>query len=574
MLVSDSALKEKLLGQNLLTQEKISFLTTQAKNEAKTFVDLLFEKEIVPDNTLGKVIAEILEVPFVKLSETTLKESLLRIVPFTVAAHQFIMPFNQEGKTLHVAMYEPLNLEMINFIEQKTGLSVKPYFATKKDIKSSLKIYNRDINEKFNNLLKSVLADPSKIESLKDAAKILDTVILFAYQNNSSDIHIEPQNGLLIVRYRIDGILHTITELPHEVEELLITRVKVLSNMRTDEHRAPQDGRFKIELEGTEITLRVSILPVYEGEKVVMRLLSSQKQELNLDTLGYSGNNLATIKSNIAKTHGMLLVTGPTGSGKTTTLYSILKMLNSPEVNISTIEDPIEYRLEGINQIQVNPKTNLTFANGLRSILRQDPDIVMVGEIRDEETAGIAINSALTGHLVLATLHTNNAATTLPRLLEMGVEAFLVTATTNAVIAQRLVRKICPHCKDEYEVKRQVLDDMSKTARIKYNILEVFDKTVTDNADLASRKTADGFILSKGKGCERCGNTGFSGRLSIAEVIDITEEMKGLILNNGNATEIENLAVKQGMIPMFCDGMIKVLRGSTTIEEVLRVMRE
>lgn len=574
MFISEELLKEKLCSQELITQEKFNLLSTQSKNEGKSLVEMLFEKEVISDDKLGKIIAEILNVPFVRLSETTLKENLLKIIPFTLASHQFIMPFNQEGKVLHVAMYDPLNREMINFIEQKTGMKVISYFTTKKDIKASLKIYNRDINEKFTNLLKSVLADPSKIESLKDAAKILDTIILFAYQNNASDIHIEPQNGLLVVRYRIDGILHTITELPHEVEELLITRIKVLANLRTDEHRAPQDGRFKIDLEGNEITLRISILPVYEGEKVVMRLLSSQKQELNLDTLGYSANNLSIIKSNIAKTHGMLLVTGPTGSGKTTTLYSVLKMLNSPEVNISTIEDPIEYRLEGINQIQVNPKTNLTFANGLRSILRQDPDIVMVGEIRDEETAGIAINSALTGHLVLATLHTNNAATTLPRMLEMGVEAFLVAATTNAVIAQRLVRKVCPHCKEEYSVTRISLDEMSKNARMKYNVVEVFDSVISTHPELADKKTADGFVIVKGKGCERCGNTGFSGRLSISEVIDITEELKGLILNNGNANEIEDLAVKQGMVPMFADGMIKVLQGSTTIEDVLRVMRE
>lgn len=570
----EEALKKLLIEKKILSESKVTLLAKQAKSEGKTFSDYLFEKEIVSDTDLGKMVATLMGVPFIKLSEVNIVESLLKIVPFAVASHQLIMPFNQTPGQIHLAMYKPDNREMISFLEQKTGLKVVPYFATKKDIKSSLKIYSSDINKKFNGLLKSVLADPSKIESLQDASKILDTVILFAYQNNASDIHIEPQKVGLMVRYRIDGILHTITELPHAVDELVISRIKVLANLRTDEHRAPQDGRFKIDLDGNEITLRVSILPVYEGEKVVMRLLSSQKQELNLDILGYTDKNLAIIKSNIAKTHGMLLVTGPTGSGKTTTLYSILKLLNSSEVNISTIEDPIEYRLDGTNQIQVNQKTNLTFANGLRSILRQDPDIVMVGEIRDEETASIAINAALTGHLVLATLHTNDAATTLPRLLEMGVEGFLIAATTNAVVAQRLVREICVHCKEEYKISRKVLEDMNTIARIKQNIVEVFDREIQNNPELGAKKTSDEFILTKGKGCDHCENTGFNGRLAIAEVIDISTGIKEVILNNGNATQIADLARKEGMVSMFEDGMIKVLKGLTTIEEILRVMRE
>jgi type IV pilus assembly protein PilB len=573
MAVSDAALKKELLEQKIIDAKKLKIFEDKAKNSNLTLQDVLFSNEVLPDEVLGKVIAGLLNVPFVRLAEVNVTESLLRIVPYTVAAHQFVLPFNQQADQLFVAMANPENKEFINFLEQKTGLKVVPYFATYKDIRASLKIYNRDVNEKFNQLLKSVMADTSKIESLKDAAKILDTIILFAYQNNASDVHIEPHTRDLFVRYRIDGILHTIAELPLAIKDLISTRVKVLANLRTDEHMAPQDGRFKIDLEGNEITMRVSVIPVYDGEKIVLRLLSSQKQALNLDILGYSPRNLEIIKNNILKTHGMILVTGPTGSGKTTTLYSVLKLLNSPEVNIATIEDPIEYRLEGVNQIQVNPKANLTFATGLRSILRQDPDIVMVGEIRDEETASIAINAALTGHLVLATLHTNDAATTLPRLLEMGVEGFLVAATTNAVVAQRLVRTVCQQCKEEYEVESGVLDEMSKKAGIKYNILESFDTLVQTFPELAAKKTAKGFILTKGKGCEHCSNTGFSGRLSISEVIDITDKVKDVILRNGNASEIEKIAEEEGMIPMFKDGLIKILKGTTTIEEVLRVMR-
>lgn len=574
LTVTDEALKKALIEKKLVDEKQLETLLAAAKTTKTSLQEVLFEREAVSDEVLGELIAELLRVPFVKLAKVTIPESLLRIVPYTVAAHQFVLPFEQKGEILSVAMYHPLNGELVNFISQKTGLKVAPFFATKKDIKAALKIYNRDINEKFNKLLKSVMADPSKIESLKDASKILDTIVLFAFQNNASDIHIEPQKDVLVVRYRIDGILHTIAELPIQIKDLISTRIKVLANLRTDEHMAPQDGRFKIELEGNDITMRVSILPIYDGEKTVLRLLSSQKQEMNLDSLGYNGRNLQIIKNNIEKTHGMLLVTGPTGSGKTTTLYSILKILSSPEVNIATIEDPIEYRMEGANQIQVNPKANLTFASGLRSILRQDPDIVMVGEIRDEETAGIAINAALTGHLVLATLHTNDASTTLPRLLEMGVEGFLVAATTNAVIAQRLVRRICQQCKEEYEISRDVLDEMSKKASIKYNLLDSFDKMIELYPELGIKKTEAGFLITKGKGCEHCSNTGFSGRVSIAEVIEVTRKIKDVILAGSNASQIEDAAKSEGMVPIFMDGVLKVLQGHTTIEEVLRVMRE
>jgi type II secretory ATPase GspE/PulE/Tfp pilus assembly ATPase PilB-like protein len=341
-----------------------------------------------------------------------------------------------------------------------------------------------------------------------------------------------------------------------------------LANLRTDEHRAAQDGRFKIEIENNEITLRVSIIPTYDGEKTVLRILASTNQELDLEALGYSGQNLQTIKRNILKTHGLILMTGPTGSGKTTTLYSILKLLNSPEVNISTIEDPIEYRLEGINQIQVNPKTNLTFATGLRSLLRQDPDIVMVGEIRDEETAGIAINAALTGHLVVATLHTNDAASTLPRMLEMGIEGFLLGATVQLVISQRLVRNICPKCKKEYKVTAEEIKELGN----KYNIKKDFTKILSEltHQDLTTKPD---FTFYKGEGCATCSGSGYKGRTSICEVIEVSDEIKKILLRNGNSQEIDTQAQTEGMIPLFSEGMRKVLTGETTIEEILRVIR-
>ena len=568
MSINETLLEQKLLEKGAIPEKTLAALKKKAEAEKIPLDELLFKQEIVPDEKLGTIIAEIYSVPFVKLSEKTIIEPLLRMVPYTLAANQYVIPFQNTGTILKIAFNSPENWELISTLGKKTGLEIERYYATKKEIKASLKAYNKDVNEKFNKLLKSVLEDPSKIESLKDSAKIVDTIILFAFQNNASDIHIEPRLETIVIRYRIDGLLQQIAELPISILELITTRIKVLASLRTDEHRAAQDGRFKIELENNEITLRVSILPTYDGEKTVMRLLTSTNQELDLETLGYSGKNLAMIKSNILKTHGIILMTGPTGSGKTTTLYSILKLLNSPEVNISTIEDPIEYRLEGVNQIQVNAKANLTFANGLRSLLRQDPDIVMVGEIRDEETAGIAINAALTGHLVLATLHTNDASSTMPRMLEMGVEAFLLGATVQMVIAQRLVRSICSKCKKEYSLTFEEIKNLGEKYKIKKDFAKIISQ-ITNKELTPDTK----FTLYKGEGCTACVNSGYKGRSSICEIIEISDEIKEILLTKGNARDIDIEAQKEGMVPMFTDGMMKVLGGETTIEEILRVMR-
>ncbi len=561
----DEQLKEAILKENLLPEKNLQNLIATIEGKQISLEDLIFERGLIPEEKLATLISTLYDTPLVKLSDKVIPDPLIRIIPYTLASKQSVIPFDRTASTLKIAFNNPKNYELINFLEKKTGLEVEPFYSTKRDIKAALKAYNRDVNEKFTQLLKGVLQDPTKIESLKDAAKILDTIILFAYQNNTSDIHIEPHKTFFTVRYRVDGILQTIAELPIEILELLTTRIKVLSNLRTDEHRAAQDGRFKIDLENNEITLRVSIVPTYDGEKTVMRILNTSNQDLTLESLGYSERNLKVIHNNILKTNGILLITGPTGSGKTTTLYSVLKLLNSPEVNIATIEDPVEYRLEGINQIQVNPKTNLTFANGLRSLLRQDPDIIMVGEIRDEETAGIAINAALTGHLVLATLHTNDAASTLPRLVDMGIEAFLVSATIKMIVAQRLVRKICSKCKKSYEISW----DQIKSLDEKFNLNEILSKTFTS----LKQDPTKNITLYKGEGCSTCGGTGFKGRNSISEVIDVSDDIRKLILKNASPTEIQDTAVKEGMEIMFTDGMKKALDGTTTIEEILRVMR-
>ena len=565
MAIQDDVLAKKILEKGLLDAKTFEKFQNASKKQGLPLETLLFDREVLPEEILGAAMAEAYEVPFVVLKDKSVSDELTQVVPYSVASHQFVLPFEQTAEGLHVAFNNPHNYELINFIENKTGLKVIPYYATRKDLQASLKVYNRNVNEKLDTLLEGALTDTKKLESLKDASKIVDTIILLAYQSEASDIHLEPHKDLFIVRYRIDGILHTIAELPIAIAELILTRIKVLAKLRIDEHRASQDGRFKIVLEGNDITLRISVLPTYDGEKAVLRLLTSARQELDLGTFGYTPESLEKIRNNISKTNGIVLMTGPTGSGKTTTLYAILKILNTPEVNISTIEDPIEYRLDRVNQTQVNPKTNLTFGSGLRSLLRQDPDIVMVGEIRDEETAGVAINAALTGHLVLATLHTNDAASTLPRLLEMKVEGFLVAATAKMVIAQRLVRKICDKCKAPYEVNAQKFVELQKKYNLKLDLFEVFGKL--------SGGKKDSFTLYKGKGCDTCNGTGFKGRTSICEVMEISDEIRKKILDNESPKEIETVAVTEGMVTLFMDGMIKVFQGVTTIEEVLRVMR-
>lgn len=564
----EDLLSKILLDRKLLTQQTLDSIRHRAEAEKMSFEDALFASDQIPHDVLGPLLAEQYGVPFVQLKDKNIPDSLLPIVPYRLASYQNLIPFEQTDHELHVAFANPKNAELINFLENKTALKIVPYFATKDDIQKALKVYNRDINQKFSKLLgvKAETGLDGNPAIPQDASKIVDTIILFAFQNNASDIHIEPHKDFVVVRYRVDGLLSTIVELPMSVADLITTRIKVLAKLRTDEHRAAQDGRFKIELENNEITLRVSIVPVYDGEKIVMRILSSTSQGLTLEALGYSSRNLEVIRNNMLKTYGILLVTGPTGSGKTTTLYTILKLLNSPEVNISTIEDPIEYRLEGINQIQVNAKTNLTFANGLRSLLRQDPDIVMIGEIRDEETASIAINAALTGHLVLATLHTNDAASTLPRMLEMGVASFLLSATAKLVVAQRLVRRICDHCKTSYSIPREQLDRFTQKFNLKDDLVKVF-------TEIQGGTMPPELTLYKGQGCDLCHGTGFKGRVGIAEVMEVSDDIQVGILENKPPKEIESIAKKEGMHTIFMDGLQKALEGVTTLEEVLRVMR-
>ena len=419
--------------------------------------------------------------------------------------------------------------------------------------------YKRGISEDFEKVISENLKKAApEDEDLARAAervpivKILDTIFSYAISEKASDIHIETMEGDVVVRFRIDGMLRDVLKLKRGIEPAIVARIKILSNLKIDEHRIPQDGRYKFNVDDDIVSLRISIIPGFFGENVVMRLLRESNRPASLEELGLSGSNLEILRRNISKPHGMILVTGPTGSGKTTTLYSVMNILNTIEVKICTIEDPIEYGMHRVTQIQVNPKTGLDFASGLRALLRHDPDIMMVGEIRDKETAQIAINSALTGHLVLSTLHTNTAAGAIPRFLDMGVEDFLLASTLNVIMAQRLVRKICANCIVKYDPEKSVKDRLSKDL----------------NVDLKDQK------FYKGRGCELCGGKGYAGRVGIYEVLETTEKIRDLITNKSTSDEIQKEAQVEGMINMLQDGLDKVASGSTTIEEVMRVVRE
>ncbi|MDP3244076.1 MAG: GspE/PulE family protein, partial [bacterium] len=384
----------------------------------------------------------------------------------------------------------------------------------------------------------------------------VSTILEYAVTSRASDVHIEPQEERIRVRYRIDGILYDKLSLPKSVQDAVISRIKILSEMKIDEHRTPQDGRFNFKVEDKEVDLRISVLPTTFGEKIVMRLLRKSGGVPSLEELGLNGSSLRNLETAMLRPHGIIIVVGPTGSGKTTTLYSVLNKLNTTRVNISTLEDPIEYQMPGINQVQVNPAVNLTFAEGLRSFLRQDPNIILVGEIRDKETTELAIQAALTGHLVFSTLHTSNAAGALPRLLDLGAETFLLASTMNAVLGQRIVRKICSHCKIEVIPPQQIVEEM-KVVLGKY--LPEGQKQVK---------------FYKGKGCAECGNTGYIGRIGIFETLPITEKIVSFILQHADSGTIEKEAIAEGMITMKQDGYLKVLAGITTVEDVLRVAQE
>lgn len=557
MLITDDQLKELLLRVKLIDEKKFQELVTYAKNSDMNLVDAIIEKDILTDENLGILIADTKKIPFVVLGKISVPEEAFRVIPERLARKYKAIPFARDKNGIKVAMADPTNVLIPEMIMRKTGQKVFTYLATERDIYNKLFIYKRDLQKTFDSLVSEQVRSAGKGSSIEaPIAKIVQLIIQYAYQDRASDVHIEPEEKDTLVRFRVDGILHDVLFLPAKLHEQISTRLKVLASLRTDEHMAPQDGKLRVALDEENLDIRVSILPVLYGEKIVMRLLASHFRQFSLADLGMSEKDLAKVTNAFKKSFGMILSTGPTGSGKSTSIYSVLKIINTREKNITTIEDPVEYRLKGINQIQTNAKTNLTFASGLRSILRQDPNVILVGEIRDSETAGIAVNAALTGHLVLSTLHTNDAAGALPRLVDMNVEPFLVASTINVIIAQRLVRQICEMCKGSIDVT---------VAQLAENLpAETIKKHFGAKKDVR---------IYQGKGCEVCHFTGYSGRLGIFEVLEVTNNIKQLITKQHDADSILKQAVADGMDTMLDDGLSKVVQGMTTIEEVLRVTK-
>ncbi len=547
MLVTNEQLKSLVLKNGLIDEKEFLRLGEDAKNAGYTISETLVEKDIISDENLGILISDFLKLPFIVLAKTTIPPDVFNIIPEKIARKKKVIPFAKDTTGVKIAMADPQNKELIQMISKKIGLPVTTFLATEQDIGNALRIYRKDLQKTFDSLIKT-----SEIPM----SKIVDLLINYASQDKASDIHIEPEEKDSLIRFRIDGILHDVLFLPKSLHDQIITRIKILSRLRTDEHLSPQDGKMRINLEEEDIDIRVSILPVTEGEKAVLRLLSSKFRKFSLVDLGMNENDLKKVTDAYTKPYGMILSTGPTGSGKTTSIYAILKILNTREKNITTIEDPAEYRIKGVNQINVNAKTNLTFANGLRSILRQDPNIIFVGEIRDSETAGIAVNASLTGHLVLSTLHTNDAATALPRLIDMNIEPFLVASTVNVIIAQRLVRKICEMCKGTRVITKEEL--------LKNLPLEVINKYVDGKTSM---------IIYQGAGCKICHLTGYSGRVGVFEVLEVTKDIRDLITKRNDADVILQKAIDEGMTTMLDDGLEKVMKGLTTIEEVLRVTK-
>lgn len=554
--ISDKHLYQALKDYGLIEDKLLESAYKKSQKQKISLAKVLTHQEAIRDEDLGRVLADLYKLKLIRLGSISIEDDILKIIPEIVARKQNIISFQKDAAGLHIATPNPQENQTFDFLAKKTGLKIILHYATYKDVQDALSLYTKDVKSAFGELLSSYISK-AKGASAEDAPiiEVVDNLLSYAYQNKASDIHIEPLDEKSLIRFRIDGVLHDVVDLPLELHEQIVTRVKVMANLRTDEHMAAQDGKLQQKVKDDDLDVRVSIVPITEGEKVVMRLLSERSRRFSLEDLGLSSSSLVRLKAAYAKPHGMILATGPTGSGKTTTLYAVLKIINKRDVNIMTIEDPVEYDMEGVNQIQVNVKTKLTFAKGLRSIVRQDPDIILVGEIRDVETAGIAVNSAMTGHLVLSTLHTNDAATAFPRILDMKVEPYLVASTVNIVIAQRLVRKICMKCKVSAE----------------YDISKIQLEPETINRHFAGKKKLRAY---HGKGCPVCHNTGYTGRIGVYEALAVDDEIRKAIIDRLDASEIKKLAIKNGMRTMIDDGIDKIKQGLTTLDEVLRVTKE
>ncbi len=590
MILTDQkkGIEDVLFAQGLINEDQLSAIKFEHVDTGKSAETIIKERGYVSNDAFVKAFGQVYGIEYANLTnDTKLDPKLLEIVPTVLARKYNIVPFQMDDKTkvLKLAMVDPLDLQTIEFIERKTGYKVVPYIATIKEVEHILEEeHGKAIGEEISAALEELTQNTLKIEenqgdlnqeaTLRDApiARIVGMILETAVKTGASDIHIEPAEDKTRLRYRIDGILEEKRIIPKEMHDSIVARIKILSKMKIDEKRIPQDGRFKVQVGNTSTDLRVSSLPTIYGEKIVIRLLKEEGAVFSFKDLGLRGLSLKRLEEAMLKPVGMILVTGPTGSGKTVTLASALNKLNTIRVNIVTLEDPVEIRVPGVNQVQVNPQAGLSFASGLRSFLRQDPNIIMVGEIRDSETAELAVHAALTGHLVLSTLHTNSASGAIPRLLDMEVESFLIASTVNAVVAQRLVRRVCADCKAPYVPPDEIAHEIKEVLGSIENshILMNKDKEIAES--IKKLKTGK-FQLYKGKGCDKCNNTGYRGRVGIFEVLEMSSDVAVLTLENKPESEVEKTAIKEGMLTLVQDGYLKALEGITTLEEVLRVAK-
>jgi type IV pilus assembly protein PilB len=588
-----SQVEEELVTAKILTRADLAELKKQSKDTSTPLFSLLVTSGKVSNEQLTKAVAHVSKIPYVNLLDAKIDAKVLELLPEDIAERYMAVPLGEMQKRLVVAMLDADNVQAVDFLSNRIGRPLKVYAASEEGIRQVLHQYQAHISDKLvgemsqigeNVTIDTTRADEEKAQKKADReanittivqdspiSKALSTILEYAAKNRASDIHIEPLKDSLKIRCRIDGILREIMNLPKSTEPPLVSRIKILSNLKIDEHRIPQDGEFTINVAGKDIDLRIAISPVVWGEQVVIRLLDKSGTSLKLEDMGYVGRSLRTIKEGLERTNGMILTSGPTGSGKSTSLYALLQEVKSDAVNIVTLEDPVEYKMEGVNQIQVNADIGLTFANGLRSILRQDPDIVMVGEIRDKETAELAVQASLTGHLVFSTLHTNSAAGILPRLLDMGIEPFLIASTVHTVIGQRLVRRVGKN-------KETYTSDAAETAAIKSALGGILPNSAEEMASIATDlgyeslplATDTAYTLTKGKDSPDAPG-GYKGRMGVYEVFDVSEAIQELILKRATSTEIQEQAQREGMITMRQDGFLKALAGLTTVQEVNRV---
>jgi type IV pilus assembly protein PilB len=573
----NSPVLQVLVDTKALTDDQVNQILLDSMNSSRKIEEILEEKKWVSEEQLTKARAQANNVPFVKIADIGISPEALTLLPESVARRYKMFPFsvNRDESLLSVAMIDPLDLAAIDFAQQKTGFRIQTYYAMPSEVE-------RVIAEKYAQSLSSEVTEA--LEETKDnkaaqkkaaqdlanlsgqvvrqapITKIVETILTFAMKARASDVHIEPQETRTRVRYRIDGILNEKLILPPTVHDAVVSRIKILAHLKIDEKRIPQDGRFNFVSDGQEVDLRISTLPTIHGEKIVMRLLKKNETVPALEDLGLRGMGLRRLRDAIKVPHGIVLVTGPTGSGKTTTLYSVLHQINTAKVNIMTLEDPVEYQMAGINQVQINPQAGLTFASGLRSFLRQDPNVIMVGEIRDSETVELAVQASLTGHLVFSTLHTSSAAGALPRMVDMGAEPFLLASSMTLTMAQRIVRVLNPGFVEEYKPELAVIEDIKRVLGV------YFDAWCKQN-----NKNPNDVTLFRSSQDRPQTEPEYKGRIGIFEVMPISEELRKHILQNSPAGELEKVAVKEGMLLMKQDGYLKALEGKTTIEEVLRV---